>query len=325
MINLKHATTRAELLRQSRSFFDARGFLEVQPPCLARDCVVDAYLDPIAIETKWLGVNDERLGDRYFLQTSPESAMKRMLAAGAPSIYSLGPVFRSGELGKQHNLEFTMLEWYEVEGDYESAISITADYIRQVLSIDQVDRVRYQDAFWDAVSLDPFEASDEKIAELARQLAEDLIPPNQHPEPAPITRDDLLDIILSYGVAPTLGIDRPTLMMDYPISQAALAKTSPTDPRCAARFELFIDGVEIANGYDELLDADELATRFHFNNQRRAESGRSALSTETTLIDAMRKGLPPCSGVALGLDRLLMVMVGANDLAEVIPLTFWHA
>ncbi|WP_149498747.1 EF-P lysine aminoacylase EpmA [Roseiconus lacunae] len=323
MINLQTLTARAELLRRTRHFFDRHGFSEVQPPCLSRDCVVDAYLDPISIPTDRLGVSDTRLSANYFLQTSPESAMKRLLAAGAPSIYSLGPVFRGGELGDHHNLEFTMLEWYEVNGDYESALQLTAEYVCEMLAVDQVGRVSYRDAFLNAVAIDPLEASDGEVIALAEQLLPDWSPTSAGRSHA--DRDDALDIILSQKVSATLGAKHPQLLIDYPLSQAALAKPSGNDPRCACRFELFVGGVELANGYDELLDADELQERYRINNEKRVAVGKSPLAIETSLIAAMRQGLPPCSGVALGFDRLMMVMTESPALSDVIPLPFWEA
>ncbi|OYP36986.1 EF-P lysine aminoacylase EpmA [Rhodopirellula sp. MGV] len=319
MINLKHLVARSETLRRTRQFFDSHGFYEVQPPCLSRDCVVDAYLDPISISVERLGVAGPKLAPEYFLQTSPESAMKRMLAAGAPSIYSLGPVFRGAELGRNHNLEFTMLEWYEVGGDYESAMRLTADYVRPILNCERIDRMSYQAAFLQTAGIDPLEASDADVVELAREL----MPGMSLADDA--DRDDCLDLILSEKVSPALGTERPVLLTDYPLAQAALAKTSPADSRCAARFELFYQGVELANGYDELLDAAELETRYQDNNRKRAASGREPLSCRTTLIEAMHVGMPRCSGVALGFDRLLMLSVKASELSEVIPLPFDQA
>lgn len=319
MANVKYLRERAELLRRTRCRFDQAGFLEVQPPCLSRDCVVDAYLDPLTLESGQLGIADPRLPKRFYLQTSPESAMKRMLAAGAPSIYSIGPVFRGGEAGQLHNIEFTMLEWYEVGGDIESAIRITGDLIADCLGCDGYDTLTYREAFARSVGYDPITISTEDlfqhVSSLDATLAEGL-------------RDDhdgLLDIVVSLRVAPELGKHRPTVLTNYPISQAALAKASATDPACAARFEVFSQGVELANGYDELLDANELRDRASENNRRRQQSGRASLSTDTTLVDAMLQGLPPCSGVALGLDRLLMLMVHETSVDAVMAFSVFDA
>ncbi|QDV42904.1 Elongation factor P--(R)-beta-lysine ligase [Stieleria neptunia] len=319
MANVNHLAARAELLRQTRRFFDQHGFLETQPPCLSRDCVVDAYLDPLAIETNTLGISDPRLPERFYLQTSPESAMKRMLAGGAPSIYSIGPVFRGGEAGQLHNIEFTMLEWYEVGGDFESAMRLTGQFACEMLGTDGYDSIRYRDAFAEQLGFDPIDVATDDLfdtvagldAILAATIADD--------------RDQMLDYLLSAQIAPSLGQRRPLLLTDYPLPQAALAKPSSHDDQCAARFELYVRGVEVANGYDELLDAEVLSARYAENNRKRIASGRPRLATETTLLDAMREGLPPCSGVAMGVDRLLMLRVGADRLEDVMPFGIWNA
>lgn len=310
---LQHIQARAKLLIQTRQFFDDQGFLEVQPPCLSRDCVVDPYIDPVSIDSSKLGVSHVPLPDQLYLQTSPESAMKRMLCAGAPSIYSIGPVFRAGERGSTHNPEFTMLEWYEIEGDATSAISLLGELAKECLLAAEYKTVTFQNAFLEAAQIDPLEDSTEKLAEHARLIDSALA------DRLAGDRDGLLDFIMSAQVGPTLGHDCPLILTDYPISQAALAKPSKTDARCATRFELFVSGIELANGYDELLDAQQLRARAEANNKKRIASGREQLNTETPLAQAMDGGLPQCSGVALGFDRLLMLVVGADRLDEVLP------
>lgn len=325
MVNVKHLVERAELLKRARSFFDAHGFLEVQPPCLCRDVVVDTYLDPLTIPAKQLGLADETLAAQYFLQTSPESAMKRMLAAGAPSIYSIGPVFRSGESGSHHNVEFTMLEWYERGGDAESSIKMLGDFVSEMLGKETQagpgwERTTYRNVFRESLGIDPFTETIEGLREQVKLHADPTLVSGDT-----VRRDDLLDILLSERIAPKLGIEKPMIVTDYPLSQAALAKPSATDDQCAARFELFSGGLELANGYDELLDAEVLIERALDNNQKRVESGRSPLEVNTTLAQAMREGLPACSGVALGFDRLLMRMIGTTEIDDVIALTIRNA
>ncbi|NNE01232.1 MAG: EF-P lysine aminoacylase GenX, partial [Pirellulaceae bacterium] len=280
--NIQFLAERAALLRELRAFFDARQFVEVQPPCLSRDCVVDPYIDPLQIQSDQFNLPAHRLPDRFFLQTSPESAMKRMLAAGSPSIYSLGPVFRAGELGAMHNVEFTMLEWYDVGADMKSAVALLGDLAAQILSKPGCDVTTYRELFQQHVSLDPIESSVDDLidrvghldAALTRSLGQD--------------RDSMLDVLMSEVIQPHLGWQQPVIVTDYPLSQAALAKASATDPQCAARFELFASGVELANGYDELLDANVLVERAKTANQKRIASGRSPLPAETLLVTAMR-------------------------------------
>jgi lysyl-tRNA synthetase class 2 len=312
--NIDALPARAALLRELRAFFDDRGFLEVQPPCLASDCVVDAYLDPLVISSQQLGLGQEHLPCHYYLQTSPESAMKRLLVAGAPSIYSIGPVFRAGEKGKWHNPEFTMLEWYEVGADMASGIELLGTLVAAMLGCESYDVCNYRDLLNQALNLDPIDAPLPTLcaaaqavdSQLAATLGDD--------------RDALLDLLLSRIVQPTLGRKRPLIVANYPLTQAALAKPSADDPQCAARFELFAQGVELANGYDELQDVDVLLARYQENNAKRLASGRSPLNVDTTLADAMRQGLPRCAGTALGVDRLLMLRCGQSCLDDVLPL-----
>lgn len=306
---------RAQLLKELRHFFDDRGFYEVQPPCLSRDCVIDAYLDPIAVRTEELRLSARDLPPQFFLQTSPESAMKRMLVGGAPSIYSIGPVFRCGESGDHHNIEFTMLEWYHRDACVDEEMQLLGELACETLDLGSIEVITYREAFQRHVGLDPINASlvDLKAAcggsdsVLVQDMGQD--------------RDSILDVLLAGRVQPHLSGDTAWIIRDYPLSQAALACRSQRDPDCASRFELFVDGIELANGYDELRDAKELVDRYQRNNAVRSATGRDVLPVETTLVRAMRDGLPPCCGVALGVDRLLMLVMGAKRIADVIPFT----
>ncbi|MGB1706682.1 MAG: EF-P lysine aminoacylase EpmA [Rubripirellula sp.] len=317
--NLHRLRERSDLLRNLREFFDQRGFLEVQPPCLTTDCVIDPYIDPLRVDTREFQLIPRNGEEFYFLQTSPEAAMKRMLAAGAPSIYSLGPVFRAGEHGDQHNLEFTMLEWYELGADVEQGIEILGALACDILKTVHFEVHSYRHLFRDYCGFDPIDAELQTLVEcateidssLAMSLAED--------------RDGVLDLILSHVIQPELGHDCPVIVRDYPLSQAALAKTSVQDKQCAARFELFVAGMELANGYDELRDPDELLTRFRACNEKRKKSGRRTLPLEIPLLKAMQVGLPQCAGVALGVDRLLTVQLGEKNISTVMPFTILNA
>ena len=313
---------RDHLLRELRSFFHERHFVEVQPPCLARDCVVDPFLDPISVSVSEIGlagileIGATRPLDRYYLQTSPESAMKRMLAEGAPSMFSIGPVFRSDEQGDRHNLEFTMLEWYEVDGDADSAIELLGTLAMRILATSGYQTVSYREAFENSLGLDPIECASGELIEKVRSIDTGLA------DSLGDDRDGLLDVLLTEVVEPSFGQERPTILTRYPISQAALARPCRDDPRCAERFELFYRGMELANGYDELLEPDELIRRYEINNAIRLHHGRDALPVDTTLVEAMRKGLPQCSGVALGVDRALMLRMKAERIQDVIALPF---
>ncbi len=300
-------------------FFDQRGFFEVQPPCLSTDCVIDPYIDPLRVDASEFQLSSSKGQEFYFLQTSPEAAMKRMLAAGAPSIYSLGPVFRAGEQGDQHNLEFTMLEWYELGADVEQGIEILGALACDILKARRFEVESYRQLFHEHCGFDPIDVPLLTLVEyakgidssLAMAIAED--------------RDDVLDLILSHVIQPKLGHDTPVIVRDYPLSQAALAKASKQDKQCAARFELFVAGVELANGYDELRDPDLLLARFRACNEKRQKSGRRTLPLKVPLLEAMRAGLPQCAGVALGVDRLLAVQLGEKKISNVMPFTILNA
>ena len=307
------------LLRRLREFLDTRGFLEVQPPCLASDCVVDAYLDPIVVDAQQLGIGLPAKTE-MFLQTSPEAAMKRMLAAGAPSIYSIGPVFRAGEHGARHNVEFTMLEWYELGGDLASGIQLLGELALEILGGSRFDIVSYRSVFQQCLSIDPIDAPMGRLLEACSDEDPQLI------QSVSTDRDALLDVLLSNRIQPTLGVDSPVIVKDYPLSQAALARQSDSDPQCAGRFELFASGVELANGYDELTDPDVFDSRAQQHNLKRELSGRKKLPVQSKLLHSMRgQQLPRSAGVALGVDRLLMVQVGAESIDQVIPITMDRA
>lgn len=245
--------------------------------------------------------------------------MKRMLAAGAPSIYSIGPVFRAGEQGEQHNLEFTMLEWYEVGADVEQGIAILGALACDVLKKEHFEVHSYRQLFRDYCGFDPINAPLMTLVEYAKDIDPSLAVSFAG------DRDGVLDLILSHMIQPKLGHENPVIVRDYPLTQAALAKESNQDQQCAARFELFVAGIELANGYDELRDPDELSERFRCCNEQRKKAGRRPLPVEVPLLEAMRVGLPQCAGVALGVDRLLAVQLGEKNISAVMPFTVSNA
>lgn len=309
--NLQYLRHRAELLRQLRQFFDQRGFFEVQPPCLSRGCIVDPYIDPIEVPGGQLRLAME-LPDRYFLQTSPEAAMKRMLAAGAPSIYSIGPVFRSGERGARHNVEFTMLEWYQVDADGAAGIRLLGELATTILGLERYEIRTYRQLFRQYLNLDPITAPLSQLQQQVHRIDARFTAPD---------RDDLLDFLFSQKIEDELGRHCPLIVKDYPLSQAALAQPCAHDPQCAERFELFVQGVELANGYDELRSAAIYVGRANRNNERRLASGRQPLHVDPQLAREMHDGLPQCTGAALGVDRLLMVQTGATSIDQVQAFT----
>jgi len=302
---------RSELLVQVRAFFCDHGFDEVETPVLSIDTVVDRHLFPIPVL-----VDDET----YWLQTSPEFHMKRLLTAGMDAIYQITRAFRNDEKGPHHNLEFTMLEWYRTSWSTEDAITFLGSLVSTILSTDVHQTISYQQAFLAAINIDPLEDSATKLLHCIAGF--DFQPPENWRN---MDRDGWLDLLFTEYVQPTLGLDVPTILVDFPLSQAALARQNPDNSKVADRFELFFHGLELANGYHELLDVQELRRRNERSNQQREQDGQPRLPQESYLDTAMQSGLPDCCGVALGFDRLVMLATGATDISEVIAFPFDRA
>lgn len=309
LANLK---LRARLLRRVREFFEGRGFLEVETPVLSADTVVDRHVDPLPV-TLFDDPREPAVGRTLWLQTSPEFGMKRLLAAGATAIYQIAHVFRGGERGAWHNPEFTMVEWYRAGDGMHEGIQLLADLTDQLLGMGAAERLSYRQAFLTHAGIDPLTATGQDLAQVARRRG--LASP---PSLDVADRDAWLDLLLVECVQPHLGQGRPTIVYDYPASQAALARVRDEDPPVAERFELFVRGVELANGYHELLDSDLLRLRNSRSNQLRRIDGKYTLPEDSRLLAAMQYGLPPCAGVALGFDRLVMLAAGATDIAQVL-------
>lgn len=309
--SMQSLTHRAELLWRIRSFFHQRAFAEVQTPILSRDTVIDRHIDPVSLPASQLGL--PILGDKpLYLQTSPEFCMKRLLAAGMSAIYELTSVFRAGERGNYHNPEFTMLEWYRVGDELQQSVQLLSELVCEVLEVEQVEQLTYQAAFARCAGCDPLSASPSDLANLAVKLSLGV------DQDWSSDRDDWLNLLFSEVVQPKLGHVSPTIVTHYPASQSALASFCPDDPRTAERYELFVQGVELANGYHELLDAEELERRNQTSLAQRSQDGKLPLPSDSRLLSAMRAGLPSCSGCALGFDRLLMVSLGVETIDEVI-------
>ena len=313
--------TRAELLRRVRAFFEARDYLEVETPYLSADTVVDRHLDPL--ESRYVpDPTRPATGRGLYLQTSPELGMKRLLAAGGTALWQAARVFRNGEAGRRHNPEFTMVEWYRVGDDHHAQMTVTSDLIGLLLGLPPAERLTYRTACERAFGLDPHVASPAEL--LAACRTRNLTPP---PGDYADDRDGLLDFLVSELVQPRLGIDRPAIVYDYPESQSALARTrrEPAGYAVAERFEMYVNGLELANGYHELLDPDELLCRNRRQNSQRVRDGKSPLPETSRLIAAMHAGLPPCAGVALGFDRVVMLAVGTHDIRDVLAIPFDRA
>ncbi len=294
---------RARILGEIRRFFQRRGVLEVETPLLSAATVPDLHLDSLRCQTS-------SLPGPLYLQTSPEYAMKRLLAAGSGPIFQITKAFRDGETGGRHNPEFTLLEWYRPGFDHHALMDEMDELLTEILGVPAADRLTYEGAFLTHAGVDPHRASPEELRRRALELGlsdlEDL------------DRDGWLDLLLSHVVEPKLGRERPTFLHDFPESQAALAKVRPGDPPLAERFEVFVEGVELANGFHELTDATEQRRRFERDRAARREAGRHVPPLDERFLAALEAGLPPTAGVALGVDRLVMLVLGATEIAEVL-------
>ena len=303
---------RAELLRQTRNFFHTQHFLEVETPLLSAETVVDAQIEP-------LGVRVGGGGKKYWLQTSPELCMKRMLSAGGKAIYQITRAFRGEECGPLHNPEFTLIEWYRVGDTMREGMDFLSDLFRALMKTSEAKTISYRDAFLEFAEIDPFTTDAAEFAQVA--TAAGLAVPAQLGD----DMDAWRDLLLLEMVMPHLGIGAPTILYDYPASQAALAKVRDEPIPVAERFELFYEGIELANGYHELCDPLELERRTAKANEQRAAQGRPALPQSRRLQAAMEAGLPPATGVALGFDRLVMLAAGKKKIAEVMTFTLDRA
>lgn len=304
---------RAAMLREIRAFFDERDVLEVETPLLSRHANPDPALQNL--RTRYQGPGGARDGLELFLHTSPEFPMKRLLAAGSGPIYQICKAFRDGERGRRHNPEFTLLEWYRPGFDHHRLMDELEALLQRLLpGCGRCDRVDYAGVFQRRLGIDPHVAGSAELRALA--LREGIAGAQQMVLP---DRDAWLDLLLSHCIEPELARAGPVLVYDYPASQAALARIRPGSPPLAERFELYLKGMELANGFHELTDPGEQRRRFEAENAERAASDRPAAPLDRWLLKALEAGpLPPCAGVALGLDRVLMLRTGAACIDEVL-------
>jgi lysyl-tRNA synthetase class 2 len=317
---------RARVLKRLRAFFDDRGFIEVETPILSHDTVVDRYIEPIGIPRAVVAGRPPEVKDEarpMWLQTSPEFGMKRLLAAGAHSIYQITKSFRAGEMGRMHNPEFTMLEWYRVGDDMNAGMDLLAELVEMTLDIEKrsTDRMSYLQIFQTHVGVDPHVASVEQLQSVCRQHQIEI--EGFCGEIG--NRDFWLNLLLTHVIEPKLGTSRAIIVYDWPASQSALAIVRDEIPPVAERFELFVDGWELANGYHELLDAEELERRNESSNRARIKDGNHPLPQGSRLLNAMNFGIPGCAGVALGVDRLVMLATGSESIEEVIAFPIGRA
>jgi len=295
-----HLEARALLLRDIREFFSDRGVMEVETPLISMAGNTDPEIQSI------------RTADGAYLRTSPEFALKRLLASGSGDIYELGRVFRAGEAGRTHNPEFTLLEWYRSGFGYHRLMDEVADLVRYCGrgKFDRwpMQKLSYRQLFLHYAGLDPIDANEQDFSDCAQSHGIDELDLN---------RRQWLDLLISLVIQPALPEECLTFVHDFPADQAALARLRQDSPPVAERFELYLGRTELANGYQELTDDAEQARRFEEDNRQREKRGLPVYRVDHHLIEALEHGLPECAGVALGVDRLLMAVTGAASISEV--------
>lgn len=315
---------RARLNALVRGVFAERGVLEVETPVLSRAGNTDPNIAPFRLE--FSGRTDGASRTRW-LRTSPEFALKRLLAAGIGDCYELGRVFRDGEAGARHNPEFTMLEWYRTGWNHLRLADEVVDLVQRALALAgrnaTPQRIAYRDLYLQRIGIDPFTASDDTLRNALGDVRID---------PSGLSRDDWLDLLMTHRLQPRFAADTLLVVHDYPASQCALARIrapAPEDaaerPPVAERFEVYLGPVELANGYHELVDAAEQRMRFQRDLALRASRRGMQPPVDAALLDALEAGLPACAGVALGIDRLLMAMLGTERIADVLAFDFARA
>lgn len=307
--SIQHLKKRSDILRQTREFFYNRDVWEAETPLLCHFGVTDCYIENLEVQ-------DKISYKTNYLQTSPEFAMKRLLAAGSGAIFYLGKAFRQGESGRFHNPEFTLLEWYRVGFDDSLLMDEISELLQVILHCTIPQKISYHTIFKQYLNINPHQVSVDVLKNIAleKNLIDKDIEQHFH------STNDYLDLLFSLCIQPHLGQAAPVFIYHYPASQAMLAKIDITqaDYPVARRFECFYKGIELANGFYELQDSHEQQQRFSKDNAMRAHLGLTEKPIDHRFLDALNAGLPDCAGVALGMDRLIMLALGVDSIAEVL-------
>lgn len=313
-ISLQNLRQRAQIIAQIRQFFAERDILEVETPLLSAGTITDPNI--FSLEVKVNGLAEKN--NKFYLQTSPEFAMKRLLCAGSGAIYQICKAFRDGEAGRRHNPEFTMLEWYRPDFDHRQLMQEIDVFLQTILQAAPAEYLSYQQAFIKYLNIDPLAAT---VPELKTCAAQQALGDLSTLETA--DKDTWLNLLISHCVEPHLGIRQPTFLYDFPASQAALAKIRQDRYPVAERFEIFVNGMELGNGFHELLDAREQRLRFKNDLMKRAEANIPSVAIDNNFLAALEHGLPNSAGVAIGIDRLMMLALKTTNIADVIafPIT----
>jgi len=313
--SLKQARARAALYDSIRAFFKTRDVLEVETPILSRGALPDPVI--LSFSTQYHGHLLPQ-GDTFYMQTSPEFPMKRLLAAQIGSIYQICKTFRNGEAGRWHNPEFTMLEWYRMGFNHHQLMDEMDALLQVTLSCQAADRITYRDMFKEVLGLDLLLADIDTLKQCAAENNIQIMGSLHE-------KDEWLNVLMSHAIEPTLGMQRPIFVYDFPASQAALARVLPGEPPVAARFEVYVKGIELANGFYELTDANEQRQRFVKNNQDRAQANMPQMPLDENFLQSLEQGMPDCSGVALGVDRLLALQLGLDNIQDILHFNWLNA
>lgn len=305
--SLPNLKLRAKILAQIREFFAVREVMEVETPVLGRFTITDRHITSLAVPTAD--------GD-YYLQTSPEYAMKRLLAAGSGCIYQICKAFRAAENGQRHNVEFTMLEWYRLGFDHHQLMDEINQLIQLILAAAPAQRITYAELFQQHLGLDIHTCRDDQLRQLIHQAGW------MNDQDIQLDRDTCLQLLMTHQIEQHLGWQAPVFVYDFPASQAALARLSQATPAMAERFELYINGIELANGFHELTDPVEQEQRFLHDQRERRASGEETPAIDPRLLAALKAGLPHCAGVALGVDRLIMLAAAATHIDQVLAFSW---
>ncbi|MBA6346807.1 MULTISPECIES: elongation factor P--(R)-beta-lysine ligase [unclassified Colwellia] len=307
------AKSRGSVINEIRDFFKNKNVIEVETPSLSMGTVTDPYLDAFSTQYNYLDNSDINQSQQLYLQTSPEFHMKRLLASGYGCIFQICKAFRHEDSGRYHNPEFTLLEWYRIGFDQHDLMAEVDELLSTVVKTPKSEKISYQNLFIKFVSIDPLTATFNQlyeVIELQGKAADWLYESDDC--------DLLLQFIFSEIIEKNIGLSRPCFVYNFPIAQASLAKECVEDNRVAQRFECYFKSVELANGFNELTDADIQITRFEQDNSKRQQLGLVTKNIDENFIKALQSGLPQCAGVALGIDRLMMIALEKSAIEDVI-------
>lgn len=301
---------RASIISKIRKFFFDRNILEVETPCMSQHSVTDVNI--CSFKTKYVSYGTKKYSKTLYLSTSPEYHMKRLLSAGIGAIYQISHAFRNNEIGKHHNPEFTILEWYRPSYDMHQLIQEVNDLLKYILKCNDAEIVSYQQIFINFFKLDPLSAGKKELVKLAKIFGIRNL--NIEKE----RKEIILQLLFMLGIESKIGKNHPIFIYHFPSNQASLAKINNQDKRVAERFEAYFKNLEIANGFFELTDYIEQKKRFKADNELRKKLNLPKQKVDVNLLNALKHGLPSCSGVALGIDRLVMLALNASCINEVL-------